>query len=135
MTTIARAHVVFGMALALLVGCGGPQVGTVSGTVTLDGRPVGGGTISFVSPSGNVVTASIQSDGTYVADNVLPGEVLVSVAPPPPQEDRQAKKQAKRAVSRPSGPWPERYGNPARSGLKCTVQPGANTYEAMLTKS
>ncbi|HEY1377335.1 MAG TPA: hypothetical protein VGF55_11105, partial [Gemmataceae bacterium] len=64
------------LALLLAAGCGAPPPGSVSGRVTLDGTPVGGGFISFISPSGVVVTARIDADGTYTAAGVTPGEVV-----------------------------------------------------------
>jgi hypothetical protein len=48
-----------------LTGCGGEKVVRVSGTVTVGGKPVPGGTISFVPPAGKAAVGSINPDGTY----------------------------------------------------------------------
>ena len=52
--------------LCLAAGCGGNGDGrvTVTGTVTLDGKPAEGGTIAFVNGV-NRASARIQPDGTY----------------------------------------------------------------------
>ena len=124
------------LAVAAAAGCGGPPVGSVAGTVTVDAKPVDGGFISFAHPSGKVVTARIEAGGTYRADDVPVGEVAVSVTPPPGAEDPQVKKGATgRPPTRPAPPWPERYTDPVTSGLKFTVQAGANTYNPPLKKS
>lgn len=40
------------LAFIVIVGCGGPERAAVDGKVTLDGAPVDGGTISFISTDG-----------------------------------------------------------------------------------
>jgi hypothetical protein len=59
------------------VGCA-PGKSPVSGTVTLDGKPVNAGTIVFVPAKGAAVSAQIQ-DGKYSAENVPQGDLKVSV--------------------------------------------------------
>lgn len=70
------------LALALLVlaplGCG-RSTGTVTGTVSLEGKPLPAGQISFVPASGPAVSAPINKDGTYTASGVPTGEVKVTV--------------------------------------------------------
>jgi hypothetical protein len=60
-----------------LVGCGGK--GNVSGTVTLDGKPLPAGKISFLPNKGPAVTAEIK-DGKYSAKGVPAGNAKVTVA-------------------------------------------------------
>jgi hypothetical protein len=48
-----------------LTGCGGEKLAQVSGRITVDGKPVPGGTISFVPPTGKAAVGSISPDGTY----------------------------------------------------------------------
>lgn len=74
--------------LTLVVGCGGsPYDSVVSGTVSLDGVPIGPGIVQFVpvGRSRNPATGAIQVDGGYVlkTSNALglqPGQYDVTVA-------------------------------------------------------
>jgi hypothetical protein len=56
-----------GIALALAAaGCNrGPQLAHVTGTVTVDGKPIAGGTITFVPAKGKAAIGSIGPDGRY----------------------------------------------------------------------
>ena len=53
----------------LLTGCGGdakaPPLGTVTGKVTLDGKPVTNATVNFESANGQVAFGSTDQNGTY----------------------------------------------------------------------
>jgi hypothetical protein len=77
---VIRRAACFGAVLVLLgaaTGCGGKA--KVSGAVTLDGKPLPLGRISFTPASGPPgVTADIQ-DGKYTAEDVRTGENKVSV--------------------------------------------------------
>jgi hypothetical protein len=69
---------VFGaLLLTAAVGCGSGK-GTVSGKVTLDGKPLPAGQISFVGAHGQTATADIK-DGQYTVSNVPTGDVKVTV--------------------------------------------------------
>jgi hypothetical protein len=122
------------LAVALAAGCGGPPAAVVTGTVTLDGAPVAGGTISFIPVAGGAVTALIQPDGTYRAEGVPVAEVAVTLVPPPPDVDPKVMKESKGASPRRPPAWPVRYADAAQSGLTLTVQPGPNTFDAKMTK-
>lgn len=63
--------------LPLEVGCGGGK-GNLSGTVTLDGKPLPAGNISFIPSKGPGVSGAIQ-DGNYSVHGVPTGEVKVTV--------------------------------------------------------
>ena len=52
--------------------------GNVQGRVTLDGKPLPSGKITFHAMSGQFVGASIK-DGTYSIDRVRPGKYRVTV--------------------------------------------------------
>lgn len=64
--------------LAAICGCGGSNAGSVSGTVTYDGKPVTGGTLVFYSDTGSY-SAGIRPDGTYSITDMPPGEMTVTV--------------------------------------------------------
>jgi hypothetical protein len=124
-------------ALVFAGGCASaPPNATVSGTVTLDGKPVTGGAISFIPQNGNTVTAAINPDGSYVAEGVSVGEALVAVHPPAQDDDaRNRPKKFGTTPPPPPPPWPARYTDGTTSGLKHTVQAGPNTYNPDLKKS
>jgi len=58
-----------------------PPPGGVSGTVTLDGKPAGGGTIRFEPAKGAPVTGTIGPDGSYKVQDLPVGDVKITVAP------------------------------------------------------
>ena len=50
----------------LLVGCGGPSLGTVTGTVTIDGKPAPNVTVTFVPEAGGRASTGVtDSEGKY----------------------------------------------------------------------
>jgi|GEM_PF-4023921 len=127
------------LALSLLftAGCGGMKTGTITGTVSVKGKALPGGTISFVSKDHfelPPVTAMIQPDGTYRAEGVPFGELCIGIANPNDSEDI-AKKQkeeqgaflaaAKNYVPKPIPPKKNtvdaKYQDPLNSGLTFTL--------------
>ncbi|CAN5443225.1 hypothetical protein BH11PLA2_BH11PLA2_15160 [soil metagenome] len=56
-----------------------PDIGTVSGTITLDGQPIPGSLIRFIPVDGSNQPADfIITDGTYVV-TIAPGEKRVEI--------------------------------------------------------
>lgn len=52
--------------LPALTGCGGPKLVPVNGTVTIDGKPVDGATVTFVSDDGkHSFSGSTDASGNY----------------------------------------------------------------------
>jgi hypothetical protein len=117
-------------------GCS-PSVSRVTGKVTVDGKPVQAGQVSFVAKTGMVYTANIEPDGMYQVDGVPVGEMTVLVFGPPPVP-RQAAMDKKTATNNTlpattGGPTVDpKYGDTATSGLNYTVNPGLNTYDIPL---
>jgi hypothetical protein len=73
-----RAAAVLTLAFAL-VGCSRP-VGTVSGSVSYNGKPLKGGSVTFVSQDGNTSrSADISETGTFSVDKLAAGEYKVCV--------------------------------------------------------
>src|SRR5262245_66075502 len=67
--------------LPMGAGCGNTT--TVKGQVLLDGQPLPGGILSFIPAEGNpgnLMTATIQEDGTFVMAGAPIGPVQVSIA-------------------------------------------------------
>jgi len=154
---------------AAALGCG-PGKAPVSGSVTLDGKPLPAGTIAFLPAKGQGASAEIK-DGAYTATDVPIGEVRVVVdtsalkrfvdevkkgnrgpegseynpasaskVPPEAKEafekQLQASKEAAanaKEMAAKYRPLPDRYNDPAASGLTFTVKPGQNEYNVPLT--
>lgn len=129
-----------GAALALsatLAGCSGNELGAeVSGKVTLDGMPVGPGTVIFlpVGAQANPPQGTVQVDGSYFMKTnqtvgLAPGTYKVAVAiydPPDLQPGERATTPSK-LIS------PEKYSTHATSGLEYDVTSGSNTIDIELT--
>lgn len=140
---------IFGAILAAMAsGCSGVSISNVSGKVQVAGKPLSGGTISFLSekPGATAVTVQIGGDGTYNIPDLPYGEYFVSIAPAPPgAEGGSAMTNAKirsEAIDRagqpmprdiidagpatptakPKGPVvPEKYMDAYNTELKCNV--------------
>jgi hemoglobin len=96
---------------------------TVTGHVTFNGKPVGGGTITFVPVEGKgskPIAADVAEDGTYSLKKLPPGEYNIVIAPP------AGKEKAKDAV-------PAKYRDEKTSSLKVSVKEGKNNYDVALT--
>jgi hypothetical protein len=129
-------------------GCGGgPQLAPVTGRVTYAGKPVKEGRITFYPESGRMALGTI-SDGVYTLTTFRPGDgALVGshkvaihatrVGPSSLAAPANAEEEAR--LSRRGGPgvrvivpgkveWlvPEKYSEPATSGLTAEVKRGPN---------
>src|SRR6516225_11360893 len=131
----------FGLVALMLAGCS-PPTATVSGTVTYKNKPLPGGSVTFVTPTGTAQGA-INSEGAYTAENVPVGNAKVTVyyssGPKMPfggnvkgVAPKDASPEAQKAVQGPkaSGPTiniPTKYGDPESSGLTVVVTSGKNS--------
>lgn len=104
-----------------LLGCGGappadPNRAVVSGTVSLEGQPLRGGSVSFETATEGTTTY-IRSDGTYTTDRAPLGKNVVTI------ETESLK------FGNPSAyvAIPSRYNELQTSGLKVEIKPGENT--------
>jgi hypothetical protein len=125
--------------LAFFSGCGGADDGrvSISGTVTLDEKPVEGAMIAFIGGGGGALaTASTDKDGKFQTRVALgTNQVTVSKedasaaaqAAPKSEEDTlmgtdaQYKEQLK---SKPKSLVPAKYSNPDTSGLQFEIVAG-----------
>jgi hypothetical protein len=130
-----RSLLLLGMATALAVGCGGKPA-SVSGVVTLDGKPLERGIVGFTPVAGGMRAAGvIESDGGYSLSTnrdagLETGEYLVTVV---------AREPGARTDQGPPipGPYitPQRYAVEATSGLRFEVASGRNTIDIALTSA
>src|SRR5262249_36260291 len=108
------------VAVVAVAGCTGKGVKkvTVRGTVSYNGQPLRSGILKFVGPDGSYSAASIQTDGTYIITDVVPGEVKVGVTEAP-----QGSGGPSATDERKPQPFslPAKYQDPETSGLKYTI--------------
>lgn len=153
--------VCFGLTSAFL-GCSNqparPKTYPVHGTVTFNGTPVEGATVTFVpkegatgNPKPQAASAITDSSGRYsigtfaTGDGAVPGDYLVKVtkyrvtqqqqAGNDPESQMQAFLQHQQGAQQQAGPkneLPVKYENEKTSGLFLTVQPGDNTFDINL---
>jgi hypothetical protein len=107
-----------------IAGCGGSDRGNVTGTVRVNGQPVGPGTISFEPTSGGPgAMAQFGADGKFKVhssgkkEGAKVGEYLVSIVGGESFGDEIADPNAKGII-------PARYGSTATSQLTVKVEPG-----------
>ena len=114
--------------MPLLSGCGRSLGAGVSGTVTVDGKPLPKGTVVFHPVAGGAtVYAEIGTGGAYrlqtgANKSLAPGDYIVTVAAfSRPLEPGMSQEQIEAARLSPI-----KYGSKETSGLKFTVVPGSN---------
>lgn len=136
MRTKTLSRLITTMLLVVMAGgCGTKKLVPVTGKVTLDGKALERGNVTFVPvKAGAPAVGAIQSDGKYTLNTgtdagIAPGDYQVSVvatapvvppvvkpgSPPPPEVP-------------PPLLTPGRYGRPETSGLKFTV-PSSSGYD------
>ncbi len=144
---IAVCNWIFVASLILLAGCGpSDNRVSISGTVELDGKPLGEATLGFITESGSSMSsASTSPDGKFFA-KVAAGVNKVSVSKPDPNAipvaavpDEQTlsptdSELAKlRTAPKPKTGLPERFADPKTSGLKFDIQSGMEPLSISLT--
>lgn len=105
------------------IGCGPaqPSLVPVGGIVTLDGRPLAGGSLRVIPKNARAATGRIGADGRFVlgtfadADGCVAGTHAVEVIPPASGGDERSP-----AAVAPA-PFPLRYVSVDTSGLTITV--------------
>jgi hypothetical protein len=129
--------------LPLATGCGGQATGTVSGTVTYQGKPLSSGFVTFVMEKGSPpLSSEIQSDGSYRMVNVPVGPVKIGVRPKiqpetalesssMPRNPQDMNKFREAMIPRET-PIPPKYHDPLKSGLTYTVTEGSQQHNIVL---
>ena len=128
------------MALIIILatfGCGGASTTTVSGTITLDGKPLEKGTISFIGEVGEPILANIEN-GQFETPALAHGIYKIAVIPAadviPPQsaEGNSAGdtfNPMARTTHKKGHTISEIYMDPESSGLKLDVKDGNNRFD------
>jgi hypothetical protein len=120
----------FGIVVLLSTGCGQSDWGQLSGTVLLNGQPVGPGTITLepVSADRAGAIASFAEDGKYTVmsagrkEGARAGEYQVMIYGGETFGEETVGPKPKSAI-------PARYANPNTSDLKVTIESGENTFD------
>jgi hypothetical protein len=140
------------LALTLLGGCGSglPERGKVTGKVTVNGKPVPQGTVTFYPKTGRSASGRIQPDGTYTlttfdeGDGAIVGSHEVTIEAvrfagasrgKSFEEEIATAKTGTRvdpAAAKPQWLLPEKYSLRGQSGLTREVESGANTIDFAL---
>ena len=127
-----------------LSGCwrdSGPPIVPVSGTVTLDGKPLGGVTVNFWSGQ-DAFGGYAGQDGRYqLRPGATPGSHKVTIAPDLGEPDPLAREMARQhsgakpdAPRRPPPAIPARYSHPQQTVLTFVVEyPGTDQADFKLT--
>ncbi|HID21451.1 MAG TPA: carboxypeptidase regulatory-like domain-containing protein [Planctomycetaceae bacterium] len=155
--------VVLAIGVCYVAGCSRgperPKTYPVTGTVTLDGKPVEGATVVFVPKeegTGRAATGVTDSNGKYSlgtfasGDGVIPGEYLIKITkyrPPstqqPPVGDEEDEESEMRAFleaqqgtqqTQTESELPVKYSNEQTSGLFFTVEAKDNTFDIALKR-
>jgi hypothetical protein len=145
---MSRAGRLLGAVLAAGVGCGcgsrPPELAAVEGVVSLDGRPLRRGTVTFEMPGRRPASARIENGRIVEATTYRPGdgvpigehrvavtarEEAAVAAPPHPGAATSLPAQAMAG----SLLVPARYTDPGTSGLTVTIAHGRNEIALPLT--
>lgn len=129
---VKRWPVALGCLLLALAGCGSPHESSISGKVTIDGKPLATGTVTFHPLGGGAAAYGlIRPDGEYAISTgaekgLAAGEYAVTVVattPPAPGHDF-----GELLAS-------AQYGTVERTPLRATVKPGINRIDFDLKSS
>jgi hypothetical protein len=135
---VARPTLILAGLLAFTVGgCGGKKVGTISGVVTYQDKPLPGGYVNFnvLGPDGKVLdskSTDIEDNGSYKIAGVLTGPAKITVQGPA-GEITQAKTAGGMPFrGKPAVVLPPRYGSVEQTDLNYTVTAGPQTHNIEL---
>jgi hypothetical protein len=129
--------VMYVLGVMAALGCSGSGLESqVSGTITLDGQPVGPGTVVFAPVDGvtNPADGAIQLDGSYFLKTsreigLKAGKYKASVS----VFDQPEVTPGVRSMTPAKLITPQKYADPATSGLEYDVEPGKNGIDIELT--
>lgn len=109
----------------LFAGCSDTdENATVSGQITLDGKPLPAGVILFEDSANGVGGSAVVENGAFVIPTPLPtGKYAVALQPPPLPAPHESNKKGPRVK------LPQHLTRPATSGLEADLTPGENALD------
>lgn len=145
----------FSLTLVLVAsGCGGeagPRLVECKGTVTYEGKPVPGATVTFMVPKSPIAMGTTDSSGKFVITTggrrgAPVGEAAVGIVKAPESTgpdmtqmkpgdmQKMQVKQVDSGAKQVKSPIPEKYGSPESSGLTAAISedPTQNDFEFIL---
>jgi len=142
---LSRAAVALSVLSVVLSGCGSatddqPDLGLVTGTVTFDGSPLGGASITFQPDSGRPARAVTDAQGKYSLIYIRDtpgckiGHNTVSITSSVEGEDEMAAEgdDVDQTAVKEKAPLPAKYNT--ETELEADVKPGENTFDFKLVK-
>jgi hypothetical protein len=117
-------------------GCEGSSTSptaTVSGLVTLAGKPLTAGTVLFITDEGQAASAELAPDGTYTL-HCSPGRYKITVTPPAPLDPLSSPAGVPPPAASNQPAIPKRYQDFGGSGLSLEVKAGANKFDIALVR-
>ncbi len=147
--------IVVSIGLVLLIGCAKRGTGgSVSGTVTYNGKPVNRATLFFrpTSYEGKDIDITTSADGTFNASNIPPGEYKIFIegsrlpadatkspqipkGMDPAKADEMKKKfEQMRGPAAATIPFPQKYRKAETSDLSCTITEGKQENVSLVLK-
>lgn len=121
--------------------------GTIEGKITIDGKPLPGGTVGFHPAKGKSIVGPVKLDGSYLIKAIAPGMYRVTItleATKPaakgtaPAKDSNVPKGAPKGEPAKDGaryvPIPRAYGDPKTTPLSVQVQADKQVFDLQLRK-
>ena len=118
--------------LPFVIGCGSKHAASITGQVTLDGKPLDRGTVTFHPVAGGAVAyGQIDADGNYAVktgreSGLVPGRYRVTVVSAGPPSKGQDESPGELFT-------PVRYGRLEETDLEFEITAGANSIDVRLT--
>jgi len=105
------------------IGCGGMSQAPVdvTGNISIEGKPLNEGSVIFTDTKGERAYGAIQSDGTFLVPQVLPGTFRVAVSVPQRRRPRGNNADPNRGTRPMPVPVPNRYSSVDSSGLQFEI--------------
>jgi hypothetical protein len=134
---VVRSGLILAGLLALAVSGCGKKMGTISGVVTYQGKPLPGGYVNFniLGPDGKVLdskSTGIEDDGSYKIAGVSTGPAKITVQGPPGPIIQAKVAGGMPFRGKPPVLLPERYGSVEQTDLDYTVTAGPQTHNIEL---
>ena len=132
--TASRFPAALLVGLVAFAGCNA-RTGSISGTVTVDGVPIGNGSVTIVGEQGTPASASIVA-GEYRVEKVPIGPARIAVRSLPPPSMMAPPPKAGSGDGPAAStfePLPDRYLTPEQSGLSLEVVAGEQQHDITVT--
>jgi hypothetical protein len=111
----------------------------ITGIVTVNGKPLTAGIITFHAPNGKKVSGKIAKDGSYTVPAIPAGEYKITVNKAKPAKpakhltkDKKVADKGGEGINQKTVTIPQRYADPDKSPLRVLIQEGNNNFDLLL---